>query len=93
MACCKMLHILWPSQTASRLLEFVFHPSLPWMESRRKRSKQRQEKSSLEKPQNVVLPQLSQLWISLPEGETLKPAKLLSELCSAYRLYCAFCHN
>lgn len=40
-ACGKMLHILWPFQTASQLFEFAFHPSLPWNPGGKGQSKDR----------------------------------------------------
>lgn len=63
MACCKMLHILWPFQTAPQLLEFAFHPSLP----RNPGGKGRTETGKA--------PRGFQRWDSPSKGETAKAAK------------------
>lgn len=84
MACGKVLHILWPFQTTSQLLEFSFRPSLP--QNPEEKVEAKTGNFSLEKPHNVVLPQLFQRWGFLSKGGAPKPSKRLSELCSPYHL-------
>lgn len=50
-------------------------------------------KERREKTHDLVLPCLFGHCVSVPVAETLKTAKILSELCSAYHFYCTFYGN